>query len=402
MRFIRKSGEAIAVKADVTDENSISRAFDLVVDKWGTLTIGVNNAGISIWSNSETQEKKDWDKVMNLNLTGVYLCCRKEAQLMIGNGYGKIINTASMSGHIVNTPQNQAAYNTSKAGVLHLSKSLAAEWAPKGIRVNTISPGYTKTKLVSDLLETEIGKEMSPVWMEKTPVHKMLDVTDLQGGMVFLASPASDFMTGADYPDRRRILRLVNVKNEGAFLTKIGNGDFMNIESTITQWSKVELQDKAYESGREYEKKCAFCPQASIAALMDVFQIKDDDLFRAAYGFHGGGGDRGIGTCGALCGGILIISYFFGRSRLEFNFGKENRRATDLVGKLVDEFKKEFDGVSCNDVQKKMFGRSFNNADKAELDLFLEMGGHTEKCPKVVGRGAALAAGIIWDELERL
>jgi NAD(P)-dependent dehydrogenase (short-subunit alcohol dehydrogenase family) len=196
--IILKKGEAIAVRADVSDEDSIDKAFNAVVQKWGSLTIGVNNAGISIWNNSETQEKKDWDKVLNLNLTGVYLCCRKEAQLMDANGYGKIINTASMSAHIVNTPQNQAAYNTSKAGVLHLSKSLATEWALKGIRVNTISPGYTKTKLVSDLLETEIGKEMSPIWMERTPVHKMLDVTDLQGGVVYLASPASDFMTGAD------------------------------------------------------------------------------------------------------------------------------------------------------------------------------------------------------------
>jgi C_GCAxxG_C_C family probable redox protein len=176
----------------------------------------------------------------------------------------------------------------------------------------------------------------------------------------------------------------------------------MNIESTITQWTREELQEKAYNAGLEYEKNCAFCPQASIAALMDVFQIKDDNLFKAAYGFHGGGGDRGIGSCGALCGGILIISYFFGRSRLEFNFGKENRRATLMVGRLMEEFSEEFEGVSCNEVQKKMFGREFNNADEAELNLFLEMGGHTEVCPKVVGRGAALAAGIIWDELEKM
>jgi len=176
----------------------------------------------------------------------------------------------------------------------------------------------------------------------------------------------------------------------------------MNIESTITKWTKEELQQKAYDLGHAYEKNCAYCPQASIAALMDVFQIKDDVLFRAAYGFHGGGGDRGIGTCGALCGGILIISYFYGRQRFEFNFGRENRKATHLSGMLVDEFKKEFDGISCDDVQKKMFGRSFNNANEEELKLFLEMGGHTEKCPKVVGRGAALAAGIIWDEINKL
>ena len=133
-----------------------------------------------------------------LNLTGVYLCCKHEGRVMIEKGYGKIINTSSMSGHIVNTPQNQSAYNTSKAGVLHLTKSLAAEWAQKGVRVNSISPGYTRTKLVEEFLETPPGQKALPVWMERTPMGKMLDVTDLQGAVVFLAGPASDFMTGAD------------------------------------------------------------------------------------------------------------------------------------------------------------------------------------------------------------
>ena len=117
---------------------------------------------------------------------------------MLPRGYGKIINTASISGHISNTPQNQSAYNSTKAGVLHLTRSLAAEWAPRGVRVNSISPGYTRTKLVDDLLETPVGKKMMPLWMERTPMGKMLDVTDLQGAAVYLASPASDFMTGAD------------------------------------------------------------------------------------------------------------------------------------------------------------------------------------------------------------
>jgi NAD(P)-dependent dehydrogenase (short-subunit alcohol dehydrogenase family) len=113
-------------------------------------------------------------------------------------GYGKIINTASMSGHISNTPQNQAVYNTSKAGVLHLTRSLATEWAKRGVRVNSISPGYTRTKLVEDLLATPVGQTMLPTWMGMTPMARMAEVTDLQGAAVYLASAASDYMTGHD------------------------------------------------------------------------------------------------------------------------------------------------------------------------------------------------------------
>lgn len=117
---------------------------------------------------------------------------------MLAAGYGKIVNTASMSAHISNTPQNQSAYNTAKAGVLHLTRSLAAEWAPRGVRVNSISPGYTRTKLVEDLLATPLGQTMLPTWMGMTPMGRMAEVTDLQGAAVYLSAPASDYMTGHD------------------------------------------------------------------------------------------------------------------------------------------------------------------------------------------------------------
>ena len=132
------------------------------------------------------------------NLDSVFLCCRAEANMMFERGYGKIINTASMSGHIVNTPQNQCAYNASKAGVIHLSRSLAGEWADRGIRVNSISPGYTKTELVTRLLGTPEGRAMEPEWVKRTPLSRMAEVTDLQGAVVYLACEASDYMTGSD------------------------------------------------------------------------------------------------------------------------------------------------------------------------------------------------------------
>ena len=197
-RLEAKGITAIAVKTDVTDPDDVRRMMKTIIGTWGELTIGVNNAGMGAWSDALTQDFSEWRKILALNLDAVFLCAQSEAREMVKKGYGKIINTASMSGHISNTPQNQCAYNASKAGVLHLTRSLAAEWAPKNIMVNSISPGYTKTELVDKLLETPEGKTMLPKWMEKVPMGRMAAVEDLQGGVVYLASPASDYMTGSD------------------------------------------------------------------------------------------------------------------------------------------------------------------------------------------------------------
>lgn len=192
----QKGISTIAVAADVTAVDAVNSAVQTVVDKFGSLTIGVNNAGIGQWVNAESMSQADWQRMLNINLDGVFYCCQAEARLMLAAGYGKIINTASMSGSIVNTPQNQAAYNTSKAAVIHLTRSLAAEWAPRGLRVNCISPGYTRTQLVQELIETPEGQSMVPIWLQRTPMARMAEVTDLQGALVYLAAPASDFTTG--------------------------------------------------------------------------------------------------------------------------------------------------------------------------------------------------------------
>jgi NAD(P)-dependent dehydrogenase (short-subunit alcohol dehydrogenase family) len=194
----QKGIEAMAVTADVTQPDQVQAMLDAILKKWGRLTIACNNAGIGFWADSETMPKEQWDKVVDLNLTAVFLCAQVEARAMLEAGYGKIINTASMSGHIVNFPQNQAAYNATKAAVLHLTRSLATEWAPRGVRVNSISPGYTRTKLVDDLIASPEGQRMVPKWMELTPMGRMAEVTDLQGAVVYLASEASDFVTGHD------------------------------------------------------------------------------------------------------------------------------------------------------------------------------------------------------------
>jgi len=196
--IVSKGSEAIAIKADVTDRGDIGRMIDSIMKKWGKLTIGVNNAGIGQWVDAEKITEDIWRKIMSLNLDAVLYCAQAEAAVMKGSKYGKIVNTASMSAHIVNTPQNQAPYNVSKAGVLHMTKSLAAEWAKLGIRVNSISPGYTRTALVENLIATPEGKRMLDVWLPMIPMGRMAEVTDLQGAVVYLASEASDYMTGFD------------------------------------------------------------------------------------------------------------------------------------------------------------------------------------------------------------
>lgn len=193
-----KGIDSLAIQVDVTQADQVQAMVDTILAKWGRLTIGVNNAGIGQWVAAETMPEADWDRMMDVNLKGVFLCCQAEARVMLAAGYGKIINMASMSGHISNTPQNQSSYNISKAGVIHLTRSLGAEWAPRGVCVNSISAGYIRTQLTDDLLQTPIGKEMRPAWLALTPMKRMGEVTDLQGAVVFLASEASDFMTGSD------------------------------------------------------------------------------------------------------------------------------------------------------------------------------------------------------------
>jgi sorbose reductase len=193
-----KGIDAMPLVADVTKKGEVQRVVDSVVKKWGKLTIGVNNAGIGQWVDAKDITEEIWGKVMRLNLDAVLYCAQAEAEQMRRQRYGKIINTASMSGHIVNTPQNQTPYNVSKAGVLHMTRSLAAEWAADGIKVNSISPGYTRTALVETLVSTPEGKKMMEAWMPLIPMRRMAEVSDLQGAVVYLASEASDYMTGSD------------------------------------------------------------------------------------------------------------------------------------------------------------------------------------------------------------
>ncbi len=183
---------SLAVVADVSDAEQVGEMVAQVIAAWGRLDIGVNNAGVRCWAAAEEMTVPEWDDLMAVNLKAVFLCCQAEARVMLAQGYGKIINTASMSAHIVNRPQKQVGYNTSKAGVVHLTRSLAAEWADRGVRVNSISPGYTETPLVASVAH------LIPGWLKDVPLGRMGQVSDLQGAVVYLAAEASDYVTGHD------------------------------------------------------------------------------------------------------------------------------------------------------------------------------------------------------------
>ena len=174
-----------------------------------------------------------------------------------------------------------------------------------------------------------------------------------------------------------------------------------DLKTTTVDISKSELMENARMLGYKYEQDSYMCPQATLAALMDVFHIRDDNLFKAAFGFHGGGARTSKGLCGSLVGGILMISYFFGRNRTEFDLKMQNDQATGINWRLMKYFEEEYGGIQCIDIHKKLFGRTFDLWDPKEKKIFLDMGGHTKKCPEVIGKGAAWTAGLLWDEFVR-
>jgi len=182
--------DALAVKADVTKSDEVDRAVQVSLDRFGRIDILVNNAGICIHENAEDMTDEQWDAVMDVNLKGVFYCCRAVGKVMIKQGGGKIVNVASMSALIVNRPQNQVSYNASKAGVVMLTKSLAVEWAQYGIRVNAISPGYMLTEM------TRKVSHMFPLWEPMVPMRRLGEPEELRGALLFLVSDASSYVTG--------------------------------------------------------------------------------------------------------------------------------------------------------------------------------------------------------------
>ena len=186
--------QAIAVTGDVTQVADLRQAIDVVEKELGPVSVAVNCAGIANAAPAEEMPLEQWQKVIDVNVTGVFLSCQAEAKVMLRRKQGSIVNIASMSGIIVNRGLLQAHYNCSKAAVTHLSKSLAMEWSDRGIRVNSISPGYTATPMN---LRPEVAEQVKKFEAD-TPLGRMATVDELVGPAIFLSSQAASFCTGID------------------------------------------------------------------------------------------------------------------------------------------------------------------------------------------------------------
>lgn len=189
----RYSTHTTAIRCDVTDAEDVKRMMETFIKEYGTIDFAINNAGIANTYPAEEISSKDFKKVVDINLNGVFLTAQAAARQMIKEGKaGSIVNTASMSAHIINTPQTIANYCASKGGVLLLTKALAVEWAQYNIRVNCVSPGYMATELVAEM------KNMHEGWISKIPAGRLGVPEDLVGAYLYLLSDAARYTTGTD------------------------------------------------------------------------------------------------------------------------------------------------------------------------------------------------------------
>jgi sorbose reductase len=187
--------DSTGIHVDVTSETSVVEGFRQVSEQLGTPDVLVNAAGITIWSDSLDTDRATWQRVLDVNLTGTFLTCRELARGCRDAGRpGVIVNVSSMSGRVVNVPQHQASYNTSKAGVDMLTKSLAVEWAELGIRVNAIAPGYVLSDMTRQFIDAE--PEIADRWRSMIPLGRMAEPADLDALVVFLCSPGAAYLTG--------------------------------------------------------------------------------------------------------------------------------------------------------------------------------------------------------------
>lgn len=192
--------ECLSIHTDVSDESSVKNAVQKIKERFSRIDVLVNNAGINKLAPAEEMPLDVWQRIVNVNMTGTFLMCREIGYAMIEQGGGNIVNIASMSGLIVNPlPQQQCAYNSSKAGVIMLTKCLANEWADKGIRVNAVCPGFTRTPLTAKRLDTPNDPAVKK-WIEGTPMNRVANPEEMVGIVLYYAGDYSSFTTGTCIP----------------------------------------------------------------------------------------------------------------------------------------------------------------------------------------------------------
>lgn len=184
----------ICLEADVTDEVAIDAAVAAAEDRLGPLTLAVNSAGIVDAGAAEELSVERFTRVFNVNVTGVFLSCRAEGRAMLRHGSGAIVNIASISGLVSHREMHQVHYNASKAAVSHLTRSLATEWASRGIRINSVSPGFTLTPMNHRPEVADLRAAISAL----IPLGRFATPDEIVGPVLFLLSPAARYCTATD------------------------------------------------------------------------------------------------------------------------------------------------------------------------------------------------------------
>ena len=192
---VKKMGRrSLFFETDVRRVDSLQNMVDRVVGEWGGIDILVNNAGINIRKKAEEIEPKDFDEVAAVNLKGAYFCAQAVGKVMIRQKRGKIINISSAGGLLVRAGIPNSVYAVTKAGIIMMTKALAAEWSPYNINVNAVAPGYFATPLAAPRLKDPQSWQSI---MDSTPLKRVGQAEDIIGPVVFLASDAAGFITGA-------------------------------------------------------------------------------------------------------------------------------------------------------------------------------------------------------------
>ena len=186
--------KGVALPADVTDGDALDAAVRELESSLGPLQLAVNSAGVHSNAPAEEMGREVWQRLVDINLTGVFLSCQAEGRAMLRNGGGSIVNIGSISATIANRGLRQVHYNSAKAGVMHLSRSLALEWADRQVRVNVVSPGYTATPMAKHPDVWEHVKH----YVDDIPLGRMAETDELVGPAVFLLSDAASYCTGIE------------------------------------------------------------------------------------------------------------------------------------------------------------------------------------------------------------